>query len=139
MTYEEILKIQDPIARFGRLSEFKDELEDTIRVIKPYALSQIRDEKGDDFTGRFQHTDGRTYEVRTDFDYPNIMDYDKNRKLSALLLERDSLKIQTSENKKHINEAIETITKAHPKMLSVEKRTLALIREKKNRKEAQNG
>ena len=133
MTYEEILQVQDPIARFGLLSEFKDELEDTIRVIKPAALAQIRDQKGCDFTGRFLHTDGHTYEVRTDFKYPNIMTYDKDHMLSAKIKEKAALQSQISSLTVKISGIKEDIVKAHPKMDRESVSTLAYIR-----KEAHN-
>lgn len=136
MNYEEILNIQekDQIKRFGQLSALKDLIDEELSVTKPAAIAQIRDEKGSDFTGRFQHTDGRTYEVRTDINYPNIMDYDDDGTLRALQLQKDALSKKSSKLTEKINVAKGDIIEAHPKMLAVEVRKLAYIR-----KEAQNG
>lgn len=138
MTYEEILKETDDVERFGLLTEFQDELKDEIRVTTSCALTQIRKEQGDDFTGRFKHTDGRNYEVRTTKVYPNIKAYDKEGVLKALEATRTSLSKLLEKNSEDIRKAKESIAKEHPKMHSMNKRTLVLIREKKNRKEAQN-
>lgn len=125
---------KDPIKRFGQLSTLKDLIDEELSETKPAAIAQIRDQKGSNFTGRFLHTDGRTYEVRTDFKYPNIMTYDKDHMLSAKIKEKAALQSQISSLTAKINGIKDDIVKEHPKMDRVSVSTLAYIR-----KEAQNG
>ena len=124
---------KDQIKRFGQLSALKDLVDEEIAETKPAALAQIRDMKGCDFTGRFQHSDGHTYEVRTDFDYPNIMDYDEDDTLRALLQQKKNLQKKSAILTRKINAAKDDIIDAHPKMAIVAISNLAYIR-----KEAQN-
>ena len=135
MHLRDILQLdeKDQIKRFGQLSALKDLIDEELAQTKPAALAQIRDEKGRDFTGRFQHTDGRTYEVRTDFKYPNIMTYDKDHMLSAKIKEKAALQSQISSLTVKINGIKDDIVKEHPKMDRESVSTLAYIR-----KEAQN-
>ena len=130
MHLRDILQLdeKDQIKRFGQLSALKDLVDEEISETKPAALAQIRDQKGCDFTGRFLHNDGHTYEVRTDFKYPNIMTYDKDHKLSAKLLEKESLQSQISSLTVKISGIKEDIVKAHPKMDRESVSTLAYIR-----------
>ena len=135
MHLRDILRLdeKDQIKRFGQLTALKDLVDEEIANTKPLAIGQILDEKGNDFTGRFLHTDGRTYELRTDINYPNIKDYDDDGSLRALLLQKDALAKKSSNLTKKINVAIDDIVEAHPKMLTVKTPKLAYIR-----KEAQN-
>ena len=135
MHLRDILRLdeKDQIKRFGQLTALKDLVDEEIANTKPLAIGQILDEKGIDFTGRFLHTDGRTYELRTDINYPNIKDYDDDGNLRALLLQKDALAKKSSNLTKKINVAIDDIVEAHPKMLANAVHKLAYIR-----KEAQN-
>ena len=137
MNIDDLLKIeietQDQVKRFGQLTALKDLVDEEIAETKPLAIGQILNEKGNDFTGRFLHTDGHTYEVRTDIDYPNIMDYDDDGSLRALQLQKDALAKKSSNLTKKINVAIDDIVEAHPKMLANAVHKLAYIR-----KEAHN-